>query len=45
MFKRIMAVVMGVILMVTVCATGLCWVTLRNQQISARLEDLTKEAR
>ncbi|MGN0778806.1 MAG: HAMP domain-containing protein, partial [Aristaeellaceae bacterium] len=45
MFKRIMAVVMAVVLMVTVGATGLCWVTLRNQQQSARLEALTKEAR
>lgn len=45
MFTRIMAVVMAVILLVTVSLAGMSGVTLRNQQVSARLDDLTKEAR
>ena len=45
MFKRIMAVVMAVILMVTVSLTVVSSVTLRNQQVNSRLEALTKEAR
>ena len=45
MFSRIMSMVMGVILLVTVGLTSVCWMTLRNQQINARLKDLTKEAR
>lgn len=45
MFKRIMAVVMVVILMVTASLAVIASVTLRNQQVNSRLEDLTKEAR
>ena len=45
MFSRIMSMVLGVILLVTVGLTGVCWMTLRNQQINAKLKDLTKEAR
>lgn len=45
MFTRIMAVVMAVILLVTSGLSGLCWMTLRNQQINTRLEELKKEAR
>lgn len=45
MFTRIMAMVMAVILLVTSGLSGLCWMTLRNQQINTRLEELKKEAR
>lgn len=45
MFKRIMAVVMVVILMVTASLAVISSLTLRNQQVNNRLEDLTKEAR
>ena len=40
MFARIMAVVLAAILVTTVCLSGLCWLTLRNQQIDARLDRL-----
>jgi len=45
MFSRIMGVVMAVILMVTIGISGMSYLTLRNQQISARLNALTQEAR
>lgn len=45
MFKRIMAVVMAVILMVTVSLALISSVTLRNQQVNSHLQNLTKEAR
>lgn len=37
--------VMAVILLVTIGISSISWVTMRNQQISARLEALMKEAR
>lgn len=45
MFTRIMSMVLAVILLVTAGLSGLCWMALRNQQINARLEELTQEAR
>ncbi|MBQ8311907.1 MAG: HAMP domain-containing protein [Clostridia bacterium] len=45
MFSRIMGMVMAVILLVTVGISGMSYITLRNQQISARLEALMQEAR
>ena len=45
MFTRIMAVVMAVIMLVTISVSSMGWVTLRNQQMTNRLEALTKEAR
>ena len=44
MFARIMAVVMAVILLTTVCLSAVWWMTLRNQQIDARLDHLISEA-
>ena len=44
MFARIMAVVLAAILLTTVCLSGLWWLTLRNQQIDARLDRLISEA-
>ena len=44
MFSRIMAVVMAAILLTAVCLSGLWWLTLRNQQIDARLDYLISEA-
>ena len=44
MFARIMAVVMAAILITSVCISGIWWITLRNQQIDARLEYLISEA-
>ena len=44
MFARIMAVVMAVILLTTVGLSAVWWLTLRNQQIDARLDHLTSEA-
>ena len=44
MFGRIMAVVLAVILLTTVCLSGVWWLTLRNQQIDARLDYLISEA-
>ena len=44
MFTRIMAVVMAAILITAVCLSGICWITLRNQQIDARLDYLISEA-
>ena len=44
MFARIMAVVLAAILLTTVCLSGLWWLTLRNQQIDARLDHLISEA-
>ena len=44
MFARIMAVVMAVILLTTVCLSAVWWLTLRNQQIDARLDHLSSEA-
>ncbi len=44
MFTRIMSVVMAAILLITGCFTAVCWVTLRNQQITARLDHLVSEA-
>lgn len=45
MFSRIMGMVMAVILLVTVGISGMSYFTLRNQQISARLDALMHEAR
>ena len=39
-----MAVVMAAILITAVCLSGICWITLRNQQIDARLDYLISEA-
>ena len=44
MFARIMAVVMAAILVTAVCLSGIWWITLRNQQIDARLDYLISEA-
>ena len=44
MFARIMAVVMAAILLTTVCLSAVWWLTLRNQQIDARLNYLSSEA-
>ena len=44
MFARIMAVVLAVILLTTVCLSGVWWLTLRNRQIDARLDYLISEA-
>ena len=44
MFARIMAVVMAAILLTTVCLSAVWWLTLRNQQIDARLDYLSSEA-
>ena len=44
MFSRIMAVVLAAILLTTVCLSALWWLTLRNQQIDARLDYLSSEA-
>lgn len=45
MFSRIMGMVMAVILLVTVGISSMSYFTLRNQQISARLDTLMREAR
>ena len=45
MFARIMAVVIACIMVLTVCFAVISTLTVRNQQINARLEALTKEAR
>lgn len=45
MFSRIMGMVMAVILLVTVGISSMSYFTLRNQQISARLDALMQEAR
>ncbi len=44
MFARIMAVVLAIILLTTVCLSAVWWLTLRNQQIDARLNYLSAEA-
>ena len=44
MFARIMAVVMAAILLTTVCLSAVWWLTLRNQQIDAKLDHLSSEA-
>ena len=44
MFARIMAVVMAAVLVTAVCLSGIWWITLRNQQIDARLDYLISEA-
>lgn len=44
MFARIMAVVLAVILLTTACLSAVWWLTLRNQQIDARLDYLISEA-
>ena len=44
MFARIMAVVMAVILLTTVCLSAVWWLTLQNQQIDAKLDHLSSEA-
>ena len=44
MFARIMAVVMAAILITAICLSGIWWITLRNQQIDARLNYLISEA-
>ena len=45
MFKRIFSLFMAVILLVTAVLAGICYKTLRDHQINARLEELKKEAR
>ena len=45
MFSRIMGMVMAVILLVTMGISSMSYFTLRNQQISARLDALMREAR
>ena len=45
MFARIMAVITAIILLLTVAFAVLGTVTLRNQQINARLEEITGDAR
>ncbi len=45
MFARIMAVVLAVILVLTVAFASVSAMTIRNQQINARLEPLTRQAR
>ena len=45
MFARVYAMMMAVILLVVGVLTGISWVTLRDQQISARLDELKKEGR
>ena len=45
MFKRIFSLFMAVIVLVTAVLAGICWKTLRDHQINARLEELKKEAR
>lgn len=45
MFSRIMGMVMAVILLVTIGISGMSYITLRNQQITARLDALMQEAR
>lgn len=45
MFTRIMVMVLSVILLLTAGISSLCWVVLRNQQISSRLTALTSDAR
>ena len=45
MFTRIFALFMAVLLVVTGVVTSLCWMTLRDQQINARLDELKQEAR
>ena len=44
MFTRIMAVVMTAIILTTVCLSMVSWLTLRNQQINARLDYLIAQA-
>ena len=44
MFARIMAVVLAIILLTTVCLSAVWWLTLRNQQIDARLNYLSSQA-
>ena len=44
MFARIMAVVAAAILITTVALSAVWWMTMRNQQIDARLEQLLAEA-
>ena len=44
MFAKIMAVVMAAILITTVGLSAVWWITLRNQQIDARLDYLIAEA-
>ena len=44
MFAKIMAVVMAAILITTVGLSAVWWITLRNQQIDARLDYLISEA-
>ena len=43
MFARIMAVVMAAILVTAICLSGIWWITLRNQQVDARLDYLISE--
>ena len=44
LFARIMAVVLGIILILTVSRGTLSYYSLRNQRISARLDYLASEA-
>ena len=45
MFTRIFSLFMAVILLVTGVMTLLCWTTIRDHQINARLDQLKQEAR
>lgn len=44
MFQRILAVVLAAILLTAVCLSAVWWLTMRNQQIDARLDYLISEA-
>ena len=44
MFTRILAVVMTAIILTTVCLAAVSWLTLRDQQINARLDYLIAQA-
>ena len=44
MFTRIMAVVLAVILLTTVSLSAVWWITLRDQQVNARLDSLISRA-
>jgi len=44
LFQRILAVVLAAILLTAVCLSAVWWLTMRNQQIDARLDYLISEA-
>lgn len=45
MLSRILAVVLAVILVITTAMSAVCWVTMRNQRVNERLQNLTAEGR